>query len=228
MFFLLFFILLILSTSSQILPFNTNTFTNIWNNFCSKLAQNAYKARHDWVSKVIHWEMCKKFKFDHANKWYMHYPAPIQENDTRKHLCDFNIQTYHLIPARRLYLIIINKRKRICKIVDIAVPADHRINVKECEKRDKYLDLARKLKKLWNMKVMIVPMVIGAFGTITKGSLKGLGAWKIMDGRDYPNDTIAENGQNLETSPGDLRRFAVNQTPVKNHQVTLIWKTLKE
>ena len=45
---------------------------------------------------------------------------------------------------------------------------------KECEKKDKYLDLARELKKLWLMKVTIVPIVIGAFGTITKGLLKGL------------------------------------------------------
>ena len=66
------------------------------------------------------------------------------------------------------------KKKKICKIVDFAVPADHRIKLKECEKRDKYLDLARELKKLWNMKVTIVPIVIGAFGTITKGLLKGL------------------------------------------------------
>ena len=35
----------------------------------------------------------------------------------------------------------------ICKIVDFAVPADHRINLKESEKKDKYLDLARELKK---------------------------------------------------------------------------------
>ena len=54
-----------------------------------------------------------------------------------------------------------------------AVPADHRINLKESEKKDKYLDL-RELKKLWNMKVTIVPIVIGALGTITKGLLKGL------------------------------------------------------
>ena len=37
------------------------------------------------------------------------------------------------------------------------------------KKNDKYLDLARESKKLWNMKVTIVPIVIGAFGTITKG-----------------------------------------------------------
>ena len=44
----------------------------------------------------------------------------------------------------------------------------------KCEMKDKYLDLARELKKLWNMKVTIVPIVIGAFGIIIKGLLKGL------------------------------------------------------
>ena len=38
----------------------------------------------------------------------------------------------------------------------------------------KYLNLARELKKLRNKKVIIVPIVIGAFGTINKGLLKGL------------------------------------------------------
>ena len=66
------------------------------------------------------------------------------------------------------------QKKKICKIVDFVVLADQRIKLKECEKRDKYLDLARELKKLWNMKVRIIPIVIGAFGTVTKGLLKGL------------------------------------------------------
>ena len=85
----------------------------------------------------------------------------------------FNIQTDQLIPARRPDLII-NEKKKICKIVDFAVTADHRINLKECEKKDKYFDLARELKMLRNMKVTIVPIVIGAFGTVTKGLLKCL------------------------------------------------------
>ena len=53
-------------------------------------------------------------------------------------------------------------------------PADYRIKLKEYEKKDKYLDLARELKKLWNMQVTIIPVVIGAFVTVTKGLLKGL------------------------------------------------------
>ena len=79
---------------------------------CSKLGQREYKARHEWFGKVIHWEMWKKFKFDHTNKWYMHNPAPVLENATHKLLWDFNIQTDHLIPVRRPDLIIINKKKR--------------------------------------------------------------------------------------------------------------------
>ena len=51
---------------------------------------------------------------------------------------------------------------------------EHWIKLKECEKKDKYLDLARKLKILRNIKVTIIPIVIGAFGTVTKGLLKGL------------------------------------------------------
>ncbi len=66
------------------------------------------------------------------------------------------------------------QQKTICKIVDFAVPADHRIKLKECENKDKYLDLDKELKKLRNMKVTIVPIMIGAFGTVTKGLLKGL------------------------------------------------------
>ena len=58
--------------------------------------------------------------------------------------------------------------------VDFAVPADHRIKLKECEKKDKYLNLARELKKLWNMKVAIIPIVTGAFSTVPKELLKGL------------------------------------------------------
>ena len=77
----------------------------------------------------------------------MHNPAPILENGTHKLLWDFDIQSDHLISVRRSDLIII-KKKRICKIVDFAVPAYHRIKLKEGKKKDKYLDLARELKKL--------------------------------------------------------------------------------
>ena len=131
------------------------------------------------MGKVIHWEMCQKFQFDRTNKWYMYNPAPVLENDAHKLLCDFVILMDQQISARRPDQLIIpppkkGEKKRNCIIVDFAVPADHRIKLKKCEKKDIYLDLARELKKLWNMKVTIVPIVICAFGRIFKGLLKGL------------------------------------------------------
>ena len=103
----------------------------------------------------------------------MHNPAPALENDTHNLLWDINNGSPNLGQETRPYNNQVKKTK-ISKIVDFAVPADHRIKLKKCEKKDKYIDLASELKKLWNMKVTIVPIVIGAFGTITKRLLKGL------------------------------------------------------
>ena len=58
--------------------------------------------------------------------------------------------------------------------MNFAVPADPRVKLKESEKRDKYLDLPREFKKLWNMKVTEIPIVIGALDTIAKGLVQGL------------------------------------------------------
>ena len=66
------------------------------------------------------------------------------------------------------------------------------------------------------MKVTIVSIVIGAFGKVTQGFLKGLEDLGLERG-DHPNDSIIEDCQNTEKSPGDLRRLVVTQTPVKNH-----------
>ena len=66
------------------------------------------------------------------------------------------------------------KKNGTCRIVDFTVPADHRVKLKESKKRDKYVDLPRKLKKLWNMKVTLIPTVYSALGTVTKGLVQGL------------------------------------------------------
>ena len=67
----------------------------------------------------------------------------------------------------------------VCKIVDFAVPADHRIKLKETEKKGKYLNLVRELKKLWKKKVTIIPIMIDSFDIVTKGLLKELENLKV-------------------------------------------------
>ena len=59
--------------------------------------------------------------------------------------------------------------------MNFAVSADLRVKLKESEKRDKYLDLAKELENLLNMSAMVIPVVIGAIGTIFSGLVKGAG-----------------------------------------------------
>ena len=90
---------------------NNNNNNNLIISERSELAQRECKTKHDRVGKVIHWELCKKFKFDHTNKWYMHNPESFLEKETHKLLWDFEIQTNHIISARRLDLVIVNKKE---------------------------------------------------------------------------------------------------------------------
>ena len=48
---------------------------------------------------------------------------------------------------------------------------DHMVQIKENEKRDKYLDLARE-RMLWNVRVTLIPIIIDALGTVPKGLVK--------------------------------------------------------
>ena len=70
------------------------------------------------------------------------------------------------------------------------------------------------------MKVTVILIVIGTLGTVTEGLVQGLEDLEIRG--DHPNYSIVEISQNTEKSPGDLRRLAVTQTPVENHQLTLV------
>ena len=63
------------------------------------------------------------------------------------------------------------QKKRTCRIVDFAVLAEHKVKLKGSEKH-KYFDLIWELKKLWNMKVKVIPNVVGALGRVTKDLVK--------------------------------------------------------
>ena len=103
-----------------------------------QIAQREYKTRHDWVGKVIHWELYKKYKFDQTNKWYMHNLTSLLENETHNIFWDLAKQVNLLISARWLD----NKKKKkkkkkkekekseTCRIVEFAVQVDQRIKLK--------------------------------------------------------------------------------------------------
>ena len=64
-------------------------------------------------------------------------------------------------------------------------------------------------------------------GTVTEGLFKRLEDLDVGGrGETIQTTAFSENGQNTEKRSGDLRRLAVTQTPVKDHQITLMRNTL--
>ena len=57
-------------------------------------------------------------------------------------------------------------------MIDLKIPANKNISVAEFEKLSKYKDLEIEVEKLWHMKTVATPVVIGALGMIKEGTEK--------------------------------------------------------
>ena len=101
-----------------------------------KLAQKEDKQKHDNIARVVHLELCQKFDLVGEVRWYNDKPATAVVNDRGKILRDFNIQADHVIQNRKPDKIVLYKTERKCHVIDISVPGDKRIELKEREKID--------------------------------------------------------------------------------------------
>ena len=133
----------------------------------SKLAQKEYKRRYDDLGKILHWKLARKCNFEAGDKWYEDESESLLENEDYKILWDFSIQADHVIEVRRPDLVVVDKKERSCKIVDLQFLEI--VGLKRRRKiREKYQDLGRELQKIWNVKVKIIPLVVGSLGAIPK------------------------------------------------------------
>ena len=71
-------------------------------------------------------------------------------------------------------MILIDKEHHECQMIDFAIPYGTRVDHKEVEKIEKYLNLARELKEMWNTKATVVIFVVAALGTPAKALEKRL------------------------------------------------------
>ena len=127
------------------------------------LPQREYKRRHNL-------EVCRKIVFYVNEKQQKHDPENVVENDS----WNVTIPTDQVIEAIRSNMVIKNKTKNECKIFDVAFPFDNRIENREKDKMKGYNDLKRDLKKIWDMSLKIVSVVVDALGTTTNKLRKGL------------------------------------------------------
>ena len=127
---------------------------------CSKLGQSEHKRRHDKIARMVHWKLWEKSNLEKSEKWYLHNPQTVSENEYK---CD------NIIMERRLDIVIANKMEKTAIIIDAAIPGDKIIISKEKEKIEKYQNLKREIRRLWNLKKTdVIPVVLGAPGIVTK------------------------------------------------------------
>jgi hypothetical protein len=104
------------------------------------------------------------------DNWYSH----VCEHEDIPVLCNQGVQRGREIWANRPDIIIKNKKERICTLIDVTVPSDRNVTHKEAGKKLKYKYLCIEIQRMWNMKCSVIPVVIGATGTVTRGLRKYL------------------------------------------------------
>ena len=97
---------------------------------CKKLAQCEYKRGHVPVAKMVHWKLCEKNDLERKEKWYKHCPEGVLEDDDVKLIWDIDIQCDNVMEARRPDLILVDKKAKLCVIINVAIPGDCMIREK--------------------------------------------------------------------------------------------------
>jgi hypothetical protein len=78
------------------------------------------------------------------------------------------VQTDRTLPNNKSDVIIRHNEKGTCMLIDIAIPRDRNVIKKEAEKIPKYDDLITEIQRMWNVKTQVMPVIVGATGTISK------------------------------------------------------------
>jgi hypothetical protein len=94
---------------------------------CPSLAKIEYLIRHNNVCAHLHYSICTALGFEMTNKWYTHMPNPMYEEGDVTVLWNQTVHTDTEVAANRPDIVIKNKKKKTCTLIDVAIPADRNI-----------------------------------------------------------------------------------------------------
>ena len=96
--------------------------------------------------------------------WYKHVPKSVETTQAGKVtiLCNQQVRTDRTIPNNKSDIIIRANVKRTCILIDVAISRDSNVNKNNL----KYKDLTIEIQRMWNVKTTVIPVIIGATGTI--------------------------------------------------------------
>ena len=122
----------------------------------------------------LHFNICKETRVQLDKKhWYEHVPKSVETGHEGNVTILWNqVQTDRTIPKNKPDIIIRDNEKRTCRLIDVAISGDRNMIKKEAEKILKYKDLTVETHCMWNAKTKVIPVTIGAIGTISKSFRK--------------------------------------------------------
>ena len=134
------------------------------------LAGTKYTNRHNQICQYLHWCILKDINPSNVpDLWYQHKPEPTTTYEEKTIMWDVPQITDARTLHNRPDILIVDRKTRKGTIIDVAVPNDRNINVKVAEKITKYKDLKIELQKMYDLiQVEIIPVIIGALGTVGK------------------------------------------------------------
>ena len=136
--------------------------------------------RHNPIAENIYDQVSatdndNKEKRTHTNK----VPPSITKLGSTEIWWDKPIAATSKIPHNRSDMVIWDAGNKTCKIIDVCVPLDSNLGLREKTKRDNYIPLVDQLQKLYpKFKYQVIPVVVGALGTLStsiKENLKKIG-----------------------------------------------------
>ena len=104
---------------------------------CVVLAKTECISRHNKATAYLHWSICKDHDIEITDKWYEHEPETVIHNKDKNVIimCDMPVNTDRTITANRPNIIVKDSVNSTCKLIDITVPSDRKIALKEIEKK---------------------------------------------------------------------------------------------
>jgi transposase len=127
------------------------------------------------MSAQIHFNICKEIGVQLDKKhWYEHVPKSVVTSQGGKVTILWNqqVQTDRTIPNNKPDIIIRDNGRETCMLTDVAISGDRNVILKKAEKILKYKDLTIEIHRMWNVKTRMIPVIIGATGTISKSFRK--------------------------------------------------------
>ncbi|TWW69265.1 COP9 signalosome complex subunit 1 [Takifugu flavidus] len=129
------------------------------------LAGKAYMERHNQVAGIVYRNICTEYGLEvPGSRWET--PPKVLENEQAKILWDLQIQTEKMVVANQPDIVVVDKHQKTVVVIDVAIPNDSNIRKKEHKKLEKYQGLKEEMERMWGMKAIVVPVVIGTLGEV--------------------------------------------------------------